>query len=119
VGADAGAVAAGGVKTGRSAIEASGGGGGEGGDWGAADTDAPPAGTPVDAFPSRRTAKTALHTAQRARMPLSGTFAGSTRYVVLQLGQETFMGAPSPLVPGSRRRPEIGLRALSAIHHEY
>ena len=40
---------------------------------------------------SRRTANTALHTVQRARTPASGTFTGSTRYTVAQLGQVTFI----------------------------
>src|SRR5882724_8291354 len=73
----------------------------------------------VGAVPSRRTAKTAEHTAQRARTPFSGTLPGSTRYRVLQLGQKTFIWASSPLVPCFRPWTEVGLRALPAIDHEY
>ena len=40
---------------------------------------------------SWRTANTALHTVQRARTPDWGTFTGSTRYTVAQLGQVTFI----------------------------
>ncbi|HEV2750538.1 MAG TPA: hypothetical protein VGV12_08455, partial [Gemmatimonadales bacterium] len=36
------------------------------------------------------TAKTVLHTAQRARTPPAGTLAGSTRYTVSHDGQLTF-----------------------------
>jgi hypothetical protein len=52
--------------------------------WVAADTEA-------GATESCRTANTALHTVQRARTPDWGTFTGSTRYTVAQLGQVTFI----------------------------
>src|SRR6266496_989869 len=50
------------------------------------------------------TAKTLLHTAQRARTPPAGTLAGSTRYTVSHDGQETFTSRPRYRVspsPGS------------------
>jgi hypothetical protein len=46
------------------------------------------------ASPSRLTANTALHTLHLARTPVAGTFAGSTRYIVAQLGQLTFISSP-------------------------
>jgi hypothetical protein len=46
---------------------------------------------PAGAVAPRCTSSVAAHTVQRARMPLSGTFAGSTRNTVRQDGQRTFI----------------------------
>jgi hypothetical protein len=62
---------------------------------------------------SRATAKMALQTAQRARIPPSGTFRGSTRYMVAQLGHVTFIADSSSLFP-----PSGAIATLAAVHHE-
>jgi len=50
------------------------------------------------------TAKTPRHTEQRARTPPAGTFAGSTRKTVEQVGQVTFMRQSPSSRPCSWRR---------------
>lgn len=54
----------------------------------------------LGAVPLPETGKTAAHTLQRARTPAVGTLAGSTRYVVAQVGQTTFIQRPSVLSDG-------------------
>src|SRR5438093_12925820 len=71
--------AAGGAIAGR---DGGGGGAARGGGGGATGAAAP--------APSGLTAKTLLHTLQRARSPPAGTLAGSTRYTVSHDGQVTF-----------------------------
>src|SRR5207253_3816275 len=91
-----------GMPGGRGGTGTDGGGGGGAGARGAGDGAAAPAGAagarggtaatagaaaPVAGF----TGNTLLHTAQRARTPPGGTFAGSTRYTVSHDGQVTFI----------------------------
>jgi hypothetical protein len=56
----------------------------------------------VRARSPRVTGKMPEQTLQRARTPAAGTFAGSTRYTVVQEGQVTFMRPPQRGSPGRR-----------------
>ena len=100
--------AAGGGATGSGAIGSIGSGGGTitgggatatGGGGGAAT-----AGAGTGAAAATPTAKIPRHTEQRASTPPAGTFAGSTRKTVEQVGQVTFMRQSPSSCPGSWRR---------------
>jgi hypothetical protein len=97
--------AAGAAITGAGAGVGGGGGGGGGAGTGArAGAGVRTSAGPGAAAPSVLTAKTLLHTLQRARTPPAGTLAGSTRYTVSHDGQVTFtrsLYSPLPGSPGS------------------
>ncbi len=88
-GADGGAIAGrGGGGAGGAGAARGGAGAGAGG--GAADAAGAAGAAAVARAPSGLTAKTLLHTLQRARKPPAGTLVGSTRYTVSHDGHVTF-----------------------------
>src|SRR6266545_1495447 len=128
-GAAGGAGGAGGAIAGRGGggaagtARAAGGGGGGAGARGGAGGGADATGVAAAPAPSGLTANTLLQTLQRARRPLAGTFAGSTRYTVSHDGHVTFtlrslrfLRLPDPGRGGDRRQrpiPPASLRSSS------
>src|SRR5690348_13183192 len=99
-GTGAGVGAAGALGAGAGGAGAAGGGGGATGRAAAGTATGEEAGEGEVAPALGFTGKTALHTAQRARTPPTGTLAGSTRYTVSHDGQVTFISrGPPPLPP--------------------